>query len=88
MGNSKVQTRAGSGGCRILVAIFVTERSRMFAYTRLKSLMFAFFEKKYFFPALRSRCADTQRVGVRDGWRRNRPFCFGRVLGLVGAIYE
>src|SRR6267378_2400313 len=47
MGNSKVQTRAGSGRCRILAAIFVTERSLMFAYVRVKSLMFAFFEKKY-----------------------------------------
>ena len=33
----------------ILVAIFETERSLMFAYVRVKSLMFAFFEKKYFF---------------------------------------
>jgi len=62
MGNSKVQTRAGSGGCRILVAIFVTERSRMFAYTRLKSLMFAFFEKKYFFR----RCGHGAQT--HNGW--------------------
>jgi len=86
--NSTGQTRAGCRRIRILVAIFVTERSLMFAYVRLKSLMFSFFDKKYFIPALRSRCADTQLVGVRDGWRGNRPFCFGRVLGLVRAIYE
>src|SRR5882724_11897814 len=33
-----------------------TERSRMFAYVRLKSRMFSYFEKKYFFPALWPRC--------------------------------
>ncbi len=35
----------------------------MFAYVRLKSLMFAFFEKKYFFPALWPVRTDTQWVG-------------------------
>src|SRR5713101_1408828 len=37
---------------RLWIAFLKTERSLMFAYVRLKSLMFAFFEKKYFFPAL------------------------------------
>src|SRR5258706_16097877 len=36
----------------------------MFAYFRLKSLMFAFFEKKYFFPALRLARGNTQQVGA------------------------
>jgi hypothetical protein len=63
MGNSTGQTRAGSEHIRILVAIFVTERSRMFGYVRLKSLMFAFFEKKYFFPALWLDALDIQPVG-------------------------
>jgi hypothetical protein len=44
--------------------ILKTERSLMFAYVRLKSLMFAFFEKKYFFPALWPAGASTQCVGV------------------------
>src|SRR6266478_6156068 len=44
-----------------------TERSLMFAYVRLKSLMFAFFEKKYFFPALWPTSRSTQRVGLGGG---------------------
>src|SRR5712675_2131258 len=43
--------------------VFATERSLMFAYVRLKSLMFAFFEKKCFFPALWSPGIGTQWVG-------------------------
>jgi hypothetical protein len=45
------------------VAGMETERSLMFAYVRLKSLMFAFFEKKYFFPGMWSSVTDTQPVG-------------------------
>src|SRR5258708_34112397 len=45
---------------RIFIAFMQTERSLTFAYVRLKSLMFAYFEKKYFFPALRSAGVGTQ----------------------------
>src|SRR5260370_16573858 len=44
-----------------------TERSLMFAYVRVKSLMFAYFEKKYFFPALWPTSRSTQRVGLGGG---------------------
>jgi len=44
-----------------------TERSLMFAYVRVKSLMFAFFEKKYFFPALWPLAPRTQWVGGDEG---------------------
>ena len=51
------RSRGFSGGAeprhaRARVLPEQTERSLMFAYVRLKSLMFAYFEKKYFFPAL------------------------------------
>jgi hypothetical protein len=46
----------------LLVAGTVTKRSRMFAYVRLKSPMFAYLEKKYFFR----RCGRQARV--RNGW--------------------
>jgi len=36
----------------------------MFAYVRLKSLMFAYFEKKYFSPELWPSRGGTQRVGA------------------------
>ena len=49
-----------------VMAIFETERSLMFAYVRLKSLMFAFFEKKYFFPGLWSQGTGTQWVGQAE----------------------
>jgi hypothetical protein len=52
------------GGVMRKVAGCKTERSLMFAYIRLKSLMFAYFEKKYFFPALWQLVARTQWVGV------------------------
>jgi hypothetical protein len=65
IGNSTGRARSGSGRIRILMAIFVTERSHMFAYVRLKSPMFAYFEKKYFFPALWSSNTGTQWVGVK-----------------------
>jgi hypothetical protein len=42
-----------------------TERSLMFAYVRVNSLMFAFFEKSVFFPALWRLDARTQSVGFR-----------------------
>src|SRR5712672_693818 len=48
-----------------------TERSLMFAYVRLKSLMFAYFEKKYFFPALWSSGAGTPWIAeiAGSGWK-------------------
>ena len=51
---SKFKAGCGASRCavRILVAIFVTERSLMFAYVRLKSLMFAYFEKNVFFSGV------------------------------------
>jgi hypothetical protein len=56
------------------MAIFKTERSLMFAYVRLKSPMFAYFEKKYFFPALWTSAEGTQWVGwvkmVEGSWLR------------------
>jgi len=56
------------------IAFLQTERSLMFAYVRLKSLMFAYFEKKYFFPALWSSGTRTQGVGgvktVESCWLR------------------
>ena len=48
---------------RFWIAFMKTGRSLMFAYVRLKSLMFGYFEKKYFFPALWSSFARTQWVG-------------------------
>src|SRR5260221_10265094 len=53
---------------RLWIAFLKTERSLMFAYVRLKSLMFAYFEKKYFFPALWSSFARTQWVGGCRKW--------------------
>jgi len=38
----------------------------MFAYVRLKSLMFAYFEKKYFFPGLWPPGTGTQWVGQAE----------------------
>ena len=45
----------------------------MFAYVRLKSLMFAYFEKKYFFPALWLLSTGAQWVGAMtvEGWKKN-----------------
>ena len=39
------------------------ERPLICEFVRLYANILAYFEKKYFFPALWSRCADTQRVG-------------------------
>jgi hypothetical protein len=47
----------------------------MFAYVRLKSLMFAYFEKKYFFPALWLLRTGTQYVVV-IGLDAARKLCF------------
>src|SRR5882672_10339824 len=41
----------GNGSNRTNGTNLETERSLMFAYVRVKSLMFAYLEKKYFFPA-------------------------------------
>jgi hypothetical protein len=48
-------------------------RNGAFAYVRLKSLMFAYFEKKYFFPALWPSSAGAQWVGALtvEGWKKN-----------------
>jgi hypothetical protein len=65
------QSRGFSGGAdprHVRARVFPqqTERSPMFAYVRLKSLMFAYFEKKYFFPALWPAGASTQWVRLRS----------------------
>src|SRR5882672_8466531 len=60
-----------------------TERSLMFAYVRLKSLKFAYFEKKYFFPALWPLITNTPWVGVR--FRHNHGLDAGRGSGDFSA---
>src|SRR5258708_6219387 len=63
MDNWQRMANRGNESNRTKGTNLATERSLMFAYVRLKSLMFAFFEKKYFFPALWSSRADPQRMG-------------------------
>jgi hypothetical protein len=64
--------------------------SLMFAYVRVKSLMFAYFEKKYFFPPLWSSGEGTQRVGpsfARKLWRAGRN-CAGKSAGCYALFRE
>jgi len=51
----------------------------MFAYVRLKSLMFAFFEKKYFFPVLWLSPGEPQWPGAWD----EREFLIGCEHGFA-----
>jgi hypothetical protein len=69
---------------RTSFAGMATERSRMFAYVRLKSRMFAYFEKKYFFPALWPPRARTQCVGVDATWLARSMAAFHRAEFVGG----
>src|SRR5258706_16386370 len=86
----------GRGGTRPYLALVVMDRffeNRAFAYVRLKSLMFAYFEKKYFFPALwpseawnqygEGKTTETQRHG--EG---RRPLSLGSYGGRASGAWN